>query len=93
MIDTAGTICAAADLLKKNGSKSVMVCATHGLFSGPALERIEKSGIDEVVVTDSIAGNGGRGGKIKELSVADLLGEAMKRTHLNESVTSLFEGI
>jgi ribose-phosphate pyrophosphokinase len=90
IIDTAGTICAAADLLKKEGCKSVMVCATHGIFSGPALERIEKSGIDEVVVTDTIAGNGQKGGKIKELGVADLLGETMKRTHLGESVSSLF---
>ena len=93
MIDTAGTICAAADLLKKEGGKSVFVCATHGLFSGPAIERIEKSGIDEVIVADTIEGNRQRGGKIRVLPVADLLGEAMKRIHLNESVTSLFEGI
>lgn len=93
MIDTAGTICAAADLLKEKGGSSVMVCATHGLFSGPALERIEKSGIDEVVVTDTIAGNGKKGGKIMVLGVADLLGEAIRRTHLNESVSGLFEGL
>ena len=90
MIDTAGTICAAADALKKEGCKSVSVCATHGLFSGPALERIEKSGIDFVVVTDSIPGNGKRGEKIKVLPVADLFGEAIKRIHLNESVSDLF---
>ena len=90
MIDTAGTICAAADALKKEGCKSVSVCATHGLFSGPALERIEKSGIDSVVVTDSIPGNLEKGGKITVLPVADLLGEAIKRIHLNESVSGLF---
>ncbi len=90
LIDTAGTICAAADALKKEGCKSVSVCATHGLFSGPALERIEKSGIDFVVVTNSIPENGKRSEKIKLLSVADLLGEAIKRIHLNESVSDLF---
>lgn len=90
MIDTAGTICAAADALKKKDCKSVSVCATHGLFSGPALERIEKSGIDFVVVTDSIPGNAKKSEKIKVLSVADLLGEAIKRIHLNESVSDLF---
>ena len=90
MIDTAGTICAAADALKKEGCKSVSVCATHGLFSGPAIERIEKSGIDFVVVTDSIPKNDKRGKKIKVLPVADLLGEAIKRIHLNESLSDLF---
>ncbi len=90
MIDTAGTICAAANALKKEGCKSVSVCATHGLFSGPALERIEKSGIDFVVVTDSIPGNNKKAEKIKVLPVADLLGEAIKRIHLNESVSDLF---
>ncbi len=90
MIDTAGTICAAADTLKKEGCKSVSVCATHGLFSGPALERIEESGIDFVVVTDSIPRTGKRSEKIKVLPVADLLGEAIKRIHLNESVSDLF---
>jgi len=93
MIDTAGTICAAADLLKKEGCNKVFVCVSHGLFSGPALERIEASGIDEVVVTDSIAGNSKKLAKIKVLPVADLLGEAMKRIHSNESVSSLFEGL
>ncbi len=90
MIDTAGTICTAADALKKEGCKSVSVCATHGLFSGPALERIKESGIDFIVVTDSIPRNGKRSEKIKVLPVADLLGEAIKRIHLNESVSDLF---
>jgi len=92
MIDTAGTICAAADALKKEGCKKVLVCAAHGLFSGQAIEKIEKSGIDEVIVTDSIAGNGGKSAKIKVLGIAGLLGEAIKRIHSNESVSSLFDG-
>ena len=93
MIDTAGTICAAAGALKKEGCKQVFVCATHGLFSANAIDRIEKSGIDQVVVTDSIAGNDQNGGKIKVLSVADLFGEAIRRIHENESVSSLFRGL
>ena len=63
-----------------------------GLFSGPAFERIEKSGIDEVVITDSINGNGSKSEKIRVLPVADLLGEAMKRIHSGDSVTDLFKG-
>jgi len=93
IIDTAGTICAAADALKKEGCKQVFVCAAHGIFSGPALERIEKSGIDQVIVTDSIPGNGERGKKIKVLPVADLFGEAITRIHENKSVSSLFKGL
>ncbi len=93
MIDTAGTICAAADALKKEGCKQVFVCATHGLFSGPAFERIEKSGIDEVVVTDSVPASKGQPKKISIFSVADLLGEAIKRAHSNESISSLFKGL
>lgn len=92
MIDTAGTICAAADALKKAGSEKVIVCATHGLFSGQAFERIEKSGIDFVIITDSIPQQENENAKIKVLSVAELLGEAVKRTHSNESISSLFDG-
>jgi len=91
MIDTAGTICAAADALKKNGCKSVSVCATHGIFSNPAIERIEKSGIDEVVITDTISGNGNKCKKIKCIGTAGLFGEAIERIHSNKSVSSLFK--
>ncbi len=93
MIDTAGTICAAADALKKNDCKEVFVCVSHGLFSGPAFERIEKSGIDSVVVTDSIPQNKDKSKKLDILSVAGLFAKAIKRIHSNESVSSLFEGI
>lgn len=93
MIDTAGTICAAADALKKEGCKKVLVCASHGLFSGPAVERIEKSGIDEVIVTDTVPGNGEHGKKVKVVSVANLFSEAIKRSHTNESISSLFKGL
>jgi len=91
MIDTAGTISVGAKALKKEGATKVIVCATHGIFSGPAIERIEEAPFDEVVVTDSIPANGNKSKKIKVLSIAKLVGEAIRRTHCNESVSSLFE--
>lgn len=91
IIDTAGTICGAAQLLKEKGAKDVYVCATHPVFSGPALERLEKAPIKEVIVTNTIPLNKGfLPEKIKQLSVAPLLGEAISRIHDGESVSSLF---
>ena len=91
IIDTAGTICGAAQLLKDKGAKDVYVCATHPVFSGPALERLEKSPIKEVIVTNTIPLNKDNlPSKIKQLSVAQLLGEAISRIHDGESVSSLF---
>ncbi|MBQ3640319.1 ribose-phosphate pyrophosphokinase [bacterium] len=91
IIDTAGTICGAAQLLKEKGAKDVYVCATHPVFSGPALERLEKAPIKEVVVTNTIPLNKNfLPEKIKQLSVAPLLGEAISRIHDGESVSALF---
>ena len=91
IIDTAGTICGAAQLLKEKGAKDVYVCATHPVFSGPALERLEKAPIKEVIVTNTIPLNRTfLPEKIKQLSVAPLLGEAISRIHDGESVSSLF---
>ncbi len=91
IIDTAGTICGASQLLKEKGAKDVYVCATHPVFSGPALERLEKAPIKEVVVTNTIPLNKNfLPEKIKQLSVAPLLGEAISRIHDGESVTALF---
>ncbi len=91
IIDTAGTICGAAQLLKDKGAKDVYVCATHPVFSGPALERLEKAPIKEVVVTNTIPLNQNfLPEKITQLSVAPLLGEAISRIHDGESVSSLF---
>ena len=91
IIDTAGTICGAAQLLKDKGAKDVYVCATHPVFSGPALERLEKAPIKEVVVTNTIPLNKNfLPEKIKQLSVAPLLGEAISRIHDGESVSALF---
>jgi len=92
MIDTAGTLTQAAKALKANGAKAIYACATHGVLSGPAIERINASDIEEVVLTDTIPvviGNAVTT-KIRTLSVADLLAEAIRRIHEDESVSSLF---
>lgn len=91
MIDTAGTITQAAAALEKYGAKEVYACCTHAVLSGPAIERLEASPISEVVVTNTIPENDRTASaKIKRLSVAPLLGEAIKRIHFGESVSSLF---
>jgi ribose-phosphate pyrophosphokinase len=93
MIDTAGTIVNAGEALMKNGARSVMACCTHPVFSGPAIERIINSPLREVVVTDTVPlrEDAVRCEKIKTLSIAGLLAEAIRRIHNDESVSSLFE--
>jgi ribose-phosphate pyrophosphokinase len=92
IIATAGTICTAAELVRQRGAKSVRVGVTHGVFAPPALERLEKAPIEEVVVTNTIplTEEARKIKKIKVLSVAGMLGEAIKRIHRDESVSSLF---
>ncbi|MEI8354620.1 MAG: ribose-phosphate pyrophosphokinase [Deltaproteobacteria bacterium] len=92
MVDTAGTLTQAAKALKEHGAKSIFACATHGVLSGPAIERINASEIEEMVITDTIplGEKVGMTGKIKILPVAKLLAEAIKRIHHDESVSSLF---
>jgi ribose-phosphate pyrophosphokinase len=92
MIDTAGTVVHAASALKDAGALEVCVCCTHPVLSGPALERIEKSSIKELVVTDTIPLNDAakKCKRIKVLSVAGLLSEAVRRIYYNDSVHSLF---
>ncbi len=92
MIDTAGTIVQAADALKAAGAKEVSACCTHPVLSGPAVERIENSNLLEVIVADTIplGEKAARCGRIKVLSVAGLLSEAVKRIYYNDSVSSLF---
>jgi ribose-phosphate pyrophosphokinase len=91
MIDTAGTIGKAADALKERGAKSVLCCATHGVLSGPAIERLRDSILDEVIISNSIRlGPEKQLDKITVLSVAELVGEAIRRIHNEESVSSLF---
>ena len=92
MIDTAGTLCQAAKALKDKGAREVYACATHAVLSGPALERINESCLEEVVVTNSIPLDDKARAcpKLRVLSVADLLAEAIRRINGDESVSSLF---
>lgn len=92
MIDTAGTISLAATALKEAGAKEVLASCSHPVLSGPALERIENSPIERLVVTDSIyLPEDRRIDKIEEVSVGHLIGDAIKRIHENKPVSPLFE--
>jgi ribose-phosphate pyrophosphokinase len=95
IIATAGTVCSAAVLLKERGAEKIYVGATHGVFASPALERLEQAPINEVVVTDTIplSEQAKKVDNVKVLSVAAMLGEAIKRIHRNESVSNLFNNI
>jgi ribose-phosphate pyrophosphokinase len=92
IIDTAGTLCNAAKAVMDAGATSVMACASHPVFSGKAIERIEASPLTHVIVTNTIPlSDAGRAcSKVKTLSVARLLGEAVKRIHHGDSISSLF---
>src|SRR4051794_6380184 len=93
IIDTAGTIVKAASALKANGAERVFACAVHGVLSGPAIERLEAAPIDQVIITNTIPLMGDRAkgcGKIKQLSVARLLGQAIRSIHEESSVSKLF---
>lgn len=91
IIDTAGSITEAAKLVMKEGAKEVYACAAHPVFSGPALERLDASPLKEVIVTNTIPLREGIPAKITQLSIAQLLGEAITRIHDDESVSSLFD--
>lgn len=92
MIDTAGTLIAAAETLKQEGADIVYVCATHPIFSGPAYERIEGSQIEEVVVCNTIPVPKDKlGGKIEVVSVAPLFARAIASVYNNESVSEIFD--
>jgi len=92
IIDTAGTIQKAAIALKENGAERVLACAVHGVLSGPAIDRIEKAPLDQLIVTNSIplSEAGQKCKKIVVLSVARLLGQAIRNIHEETSVSSLF---
>lgn len=91
LTETAGTLTAAATVLKKKGAKQVLACVSHALLSDIAIERLRQSEIDELITTDTVQRPAIEGVKITTLSVAGLLGEAIKRIHDNASVNSLFE--
>jgi len=90
LIDTAGTMVAAANMLINRGAKRVIACATHGVLSGPAVERLTNSPIEQVIITNTIPVGDKMFNKLKIVSIAPLLGEAVKRIHEEESVSSLF---
>ncbi len=91
LAETAGTLAAAADLVKRKGAKKVVACVSHAILNEVGIDRLRKSAIDELVTTDTVQRPAISGVKITTLSVAGLLGEAIKRIHSNSSVTSLFE--
>ncbi len=92
MIDTAGTMCAAANVIMDNGAKEVMASATHAVLSGPAIQRLEESAFSEVIVTDTIPLDDTKNccPKIKQRSVASLLAKAINNVHTESSVSVLF---
>ena len=90
MIDTAGTLCKAADILMQNGAKSVRAMASHGVLSGKAYENIENSQLLEVIVTDTIPIKEGISSKIKVLSCAPLFADVMKSVHEHKSISNKF---
>jgi ribose-phosphate pyrophosphokinase len=91
LTETAGTLTTAGALLKSKGAKQVLACVSHAILNDLGVERLRKSVIDELITTDTVLRPSIRGVKITTLSVAGLLGEAIKRIHNNSSVTSLFE--
>ena len=91
LTETAGTLTAAADLLKKKGARRIYACVSHAILNDLGINRLRKSKIDELITTDTVLRPAIDGVKITTLSVAGLLGEAIKRIHSNSSVTSLFE--
>ncbi len=87
---TAGTLCAAAKIVKERGAKRVMAAVTHAVLTDGGIERLKGSEIEELVTTDTVPARDWKGFPVTVLSVADLLGEAILRIHNNQSVTSLF---
>ncbi|MEK6600254.1 MAG: ribose-phosphate pyrophosphokinase [Candidatus Binatota bacterium] len=92
MVDTAGTLTMAAQALKREGAKRIFGCCTHPVLSGPAIQKIKDSPLEELIVTNSIplGSKAEKCKKIKVLSVAHLIGEAIRRTHDEKSISSLF---
>ncbi|MDA8418059.1 MAG: ribose-phosphate pyrophosphokinase [Desulfobacteraceae bacterium] len=92
MVDTAGTLCSAADILMEKGAREVHACCSHGVLSGPAIERLEASQIKQLVVTDTVPlrPEAQKCQKIKVLSVAELFARAISCIHSEDSVSSLF---
>ncbi len=91
MVDTAGTLTQVAYAIKEQGAASVVACCTHGVLSRDAIEKIDKSPIEELIITDTIPADTSKSAKIKVISVAALLAEAIKRNHVGQSISELFK--
>jgi ribose-phosphate pyrophosphokinase len=89
MVDTAGTICKAGNIMKEAGAKTVRACASHCVMSGPASDRVQASALEEIVFTDSIPYTQ-RCAKVKQLSVADMFAETIRRVINNESISDQY---
>lgn len=90
MISTGTSISEAAKACRKEGAKDIYICGTHAVLSGKAVEKLSKAPVKEVVVTDTIPTAGKEFPTLRVLSIANLLGEAIRRIHHSESVSSLF---
>ncbi len=92
MVDTAGTLCQGAEALKNNGAKHVVAYVTHPVLSGPAIKNISNSALDELVVTDTIplTDEAKACNRIRQLTVADLIGESINRISSGQSLSSMF---
>jgi ribose-phosphate pyrophosphokinase len=91
LTETAGTLVTAAAMLKRKGARQILACVSHAILNDLGIERLRKSVIDELITTDTVFRPAISGVKITTLTVAGLLGEAIKRINSNSSVTSLFE--
>jgi ribose-phosphate pyrophosphokinase len=91
LVDTAGTLCQVANSIKEHGAAKIIAAATHGVLSRDAIERIDKSPIEELILSDTIPVNASKSAKIKIVSVAPILAEAIKRNHMGESISELFK--
>ncbi|OGR44969.1 MAG: ribose-phosphate pyrophosphokinase [Elusimicrobia bacterium GWA2_61_42] len=91
LVDTAGTLAMVARSIKEQGAAKIIAACTHGVLSRDAVEKIDKSPIEELILTDTIPVNASKSAKIKVISVAALLAEAIKRNHMGESISELFK--
>lgn len=91
LVDTAGTLCQVATSIKEQGAAKIIAAASHGVLSRDAIERLDRSPIEEIILSDTIPVNASKSAKIKIVSVAPLLAEAIKRNHMGESISELFK--